>query len=92
MPKHRRYSKNTSLPWIETKILSIEEIRHYDGEQTKISFLAESKTGKQRLCVYWNNKDLNIGDELQIKGFFKNEVFIVKELMRLKKGVADGCF
>ena len=89
MPKYRRYSKNTSLPWIETKILSIEEIRHYDGETTKISFMVESKTGKPRLCVYWKNKDFNIGDELQIKGFIKNEVFIITELLRLKK--ADGC-
>ena len=24
--------------------------------------------------------------------FLKNEVFIIKELMRLKKGVTDGCF
>ena len=92
MPKYRRYAKDTSLPWITTTVLSVEEVRHYDGEQTKIAFKASSNTGIPRLCVYWNNKKLNVGDELQIKGFLKNDVFIIKKLFRLKKGVEDGCF
>ena len=87
MPKFRP-RKRDSNPWIITKVLSVEEVRHYDGEQTKISFMAESQTGKPRLCIYWNNKKLNVGDELQIKGFIKNEVFIVTDFLRLKK--ADG--
>lgn len=77
--------KQISLPWYEVEVLSLDEQKKYENGNTKTTFTAKnimSESTKQ--CVYWTDKKLNKGDILQIRGFKKADIFIVKELMRLK--------
>jgi len=75
---------------IDVEIISIDEIRVY-SDNTKLTFTARQLlTENTRQCVAWTDKKLNKGDQLQIKGWRKDEIFIVAMLLRTKK-VEDEC-
>lgn len=66
--------------WITTKVLEIVEKIVFD--KTKTVFKCESSKGEPRLCIYWSDVDLHVGDTVEMKGFFADtgNAFIVKKL------------
>ncbi len=85
--KKRFYPKNSNSIWIERIVISVEEIKLFASGLYKTVFKCKSETKKEGgTYVYWSYKltDIKEGDVLQINGFLKDEVFIVKNLIRIQ--------
>ena len=84
--KKIKYNNTQNMPWYDVEVISIDEVRLCKTEQTKTTFkVRELITNKERQCVRWSDKKLNVGDILQIQGWKKEDVFIVTTLLRIKR-------
>lgn len=82
---YKKLSNN--LPCFDVEVISIDEVRIFQTESTKTTItVRELITNKKRQCVYWSDKKINVGDILQIQGWKKEDVFIIKRCLRIKKG------
>ena len=76
---------------IHTKVLEIEEqnIEYYDSKKNKYRFKSVfycvSSSGKPRMCVSWDRNTIQVGDEVQLKGRLKDDVFLVWSLLILRR-------
>jgi len=64
---------------VTTTVTDIIEKKNY-GNKYKTTFLCKSNTKTQRVCIFWANSNIKIGDNIEMKGFFANAAFIVKSL------------
>lgn len=81
---------HTNLISIETVIVEIlEKNKLYERcQKVKNVFKCASNKGKPRLCVAWERfPNIEEGDLVGMTGYIKNEVFLIKSLIILKKGV-----
>ena len=84
-----KFADDASL--IDTKILEIEEsnIEYYDSKTNKYRFKSvfycESTSGQPRMCVFWDKTSVQIGDEVQLKGRLKDDIFLVWELIIMRR-------
>lgn len=86
MYKNYTPNKTKNMPWYDVEVLSIDEVKLYQTDRTKTTFtVRELITNKERQCVRWSDKKLNVGDILQIQGWKKKEVFIITKLLRIKR-------
>ncbi len=86
--KSYTYQKQSNkLPWFDVEVISVDEVRLFQTERTKTTItVRELITNKERQCVYWSDKKINVGDILQIQGWKKEDVFIISKCLRIKKG------
>ena len=79
------YAKNDIR--IETVILEmIEKNKYYEQtDKYKCAFRCKSNAGS-RLCIAWERyPNIKAGDKVCMTGYIKNDVFIVKTLLIIKK-------
>lgn len=82
--------KMRNMTDLDVEIISIDEIK-VTQDNTRLTFTARQLlTENTRQCVAWTDKKLNKGDQLQIKGWRKDEIFIVARFLRTKKA-EDEC-
>lgn len=76
---------------IETKIIEIIEANKLqDSGKVKNVFVCESsKKPEGQVCILWGGANLAVGDEIQIQGRFKDNVFLAWSLNILKKQEAN---
>lgn len=70
---------------VEAEISSVDEIISFK-ERTKHVFKCKGK-GSEQQCIYWAPAPikLNIGDTVQIKGRFKDNIFLCWKMLILKR-------
>lgn len=95
MPRFNPYfTKNKPKDFViicDAVILEVLELsKEYPGQsKLKSVFTCESFTGTPRMCVYWGDKvNFEIGDRLNMKGYYKNNVFLASSVQIKKKGTS----
>lgn len=53
----------------------IEKNKEY-SHRFKNVFKCASQTGIDRMCILWGRSNIDVGDEVQMKGRFKDDVFL----------------
>lgn len=87
----RRKKKKTSK-FIDEAILVkatvtevIEKNKEY-SHRLKNVFKCASQTGIDRMCILWGRSNIDAGDEVQMQGRFKDDVFLAWSIQITKKG------
>lgn len=70
---------------IESEILRFEERNLIQKDKWKNVFYCKSKNPEGRMCVYWGRTIAEVGDKVEMKGRFKDDIFIVWSMMIRKK-------
>ncbi len=76
---------------VNTKVLEMEEqnTEYYDSKKDryryKSVFYCESPSGVPRMCVSWEKNTIRVGDEVQLKGRLKDNVFLVWGFLILRR-------
>ena len=86
---HRYYKKPSKYEedtkYIEAVVESIDKKIEYDNK-IKLTFYCKSSSGKPQLCVYWQNANLDAGDEVMLTGRFNEQrTFLCWDLLITKK-------
>lgn len=63
----------------------IEKNKEY-ADQFKNVFKCASRTGIDKMCILWGRSNIDVGDEIQMKGRFKDDVFLAWSTIITKKG------
>lgn len=84
MERHRKkhiwcYSGDARI--VPAKIVSTPEVIEYSETSVKTIFDCESTSGIPQKCIHWGRVNISKGDEVQLIGRFKNEVFIAWGVM-----------
>lgn len=61
----------------------IEKNKEY-SHQIKNVFKCASQTGVDRMCILWGRSNIDIGDEVQMKGRFIDDVFLAWSVLITK--------
>lgn len=92
----RRKKKKTSK-FIDEAILIkatvtevIEKNKEY-SHRLKNVFKCASQTGIDRMCILWERSNIDAGDEVQMQGRFKDDVFLAWSIQITKKGTKNEC-
>ena len=65
-----------------TEIIKNKEYSHH----LKNVFKCASQTGIDRMCILWGRSNIDAGDEVQMQGRFKDDVFLAWSIQITKKG------
>lgn len=81
---------------VESEVIEIlESNKEYENGNIKNVLKCESrKIPDGQLCVLWNRTTVEVGDKVQMQGYFKEDIFIVLNLnivqKATKKEVCNG--
>lgn len=62
----------------------IEKNKEY-SHRIKNVFKCASQTGIDKMCILWGRSNIDVGDEVQMQGRFKDDVFLAWSIQILKK-------
>lgn len=62
----------------------IEKNKEY-SERLKNVFKCIGKSGNEKICILWDRSNIDKGDEVQMLGRFKDEIFLVWSIQIIKK-------
>lgn len=78
-----KYEEDTRV--IDAIVESIDNKIEYDNK-IKLTFYCKSASGKPQLCVYWQNANLDAGDNVTLTGRFNEQgTFLCWNLLITKK-------
>lgn len=64
---------------VNTVITELVEKIIYDNK-IKTVFKCKSNKHGSRLCIYWSDPNIHVGDKIEMKGFLSGATFIVQSL------------
>lgn len=70
---------------VNTTITEIIEKNKEYSYRFKNVFKCASKTGIDKMCILWGRSNIDVGDEVQMQGRFKDDVFLAWSIQILKK-------
>ena len=74
----KRTKKHEYYIWT-TKVVEVVE-KLFFTDKFKTVFKCESTQGEPRLCVVWNDSQIQAGDKVDMKGFLSGDTFIAKSV------------
>lgn len=90
MRKRKKYVSKfeDSALLVSSKIIEIVESNKEYPTKDKVKNVFKCATSSDydpKMCVYWGRLKISVGDEIQMKGRFKDNVFLVWGLLITKK-------
>jgi hypothetical protein len=77
---------------ITTTVSSIESLNVWTSENKfkTVFFAPSTKTeSKERMCIAWERTTIRVGDTVQLTGRLSNEVFLVWNILIMKRHTQD---
>ena len=68
----------------------IEKNREY-SHRFKNVFKCASQTGIDKMCILWGRSNIDVVDDVQMKGRLKDDVFLAWSIIITKKGHVYEC-
>ena len=78
--KHRYNKYEDDLMIVNSTVTEIVEKNTVINEKYKNVFMCESASGTPRMCILWSQSNLEVGDEVEMRGRINNGVFLCWKL------------
>lgn len=78
--RYKKENKKYLCDWHTTEIVGIEEKNKQYKDKYKCVFYCKSSTDIPRMCIAWGEHDIAVGDTVQLKGRFENNIFLCRKI------------
>jgi len=83
--KYMTYDRRAVL--LKTTVLEIVETREYENGSYKTVFkVIHPQENEPKTCVLWERSCMQVGDKIDMKGVFKEDIFLAYSAMVYKNG------
>ena len=83
--KYMTYDRRAVL--FKTTVLEIVETREYENGSYKTIFkVRHPQEIEPKTCVLWERSCMQVGDKIEMKGIFKEDIFLAYSAMVYKNG------